>query len=271
MKNRKLPPIFPSAFTLIELLVVIAIIAILAALLLPALARAKAKALSANCQSNLKQQMIAVNLFAGDNEDRMPFPTAANEAWKDTVQMALAVRTSYNPTPNTQHPDLGYHLSKYLANATGQTDYGIAGGPTMIGALSLACPAFLVNPLYTSRQQPGLPLNQYRYTYWLRQFSNGGQLWMHPQKLTILVNPAAEGAVVDLDRALPGLTSTRCDTQPGEDNLNQWEQLPDLPVHGKVRNYAYLDAHVGRFTLANHRNSMVAYPAVQYGWLNDTN
>ena len=62
-----------TAFTLIELLVVIAIIAILAALLLPALAKAKAKATAIKCASNMKNWSYAVQMYEGDNNDSIPY------------------------------------------------------------------------------------------------------------------------------------------------------------------------------------------------------
>lgn len=63
---------------MIELLVVITIIAILAALLLPALARAKEKGRQTSCINNVRQQTLAVIMYADENGDTLP-PTAYND------------------------------------------------------------------------------------------------------------------------------------------------------------------------------------------------
>jgi prepilin-type N-terminal cleavage/methylation domain-containing protein/prepilin-type processing-associated H-X9-DG protein len=145
-------------FTLLELLVVITVISILAALLLPALSRAKLKALDTQCKSNLHQWAISWEEYVDSNNNSFSTGTSVDWArgeWLVALQkfygkkpdLLLCPRTTLRRGPGTNETQVPLNSPRAVA----------FGGPTTAWASPLADPA-----------NPGLPvISSYGMNVWV--------------------------------------------------------------------------------------------------------
>ncbi|MBL9173434.1 MAG: type II secretion system protein [Verrucomicrobiales bacterium] len=256
-----------EAFTLIELLVVIAIIAILAGMLLPALGRAKATALTAACRSNLQQLQKALLMYADDNADVLP-----------------GTRVVTVPDPSGANSGLGVGLPGSWAVGHPRLDTNDLG--IRLGTLFpyLKAPAVYVCPGDKSRTVPNAQKKTFptTRTYSLSQYVNGfGAQSGDPNvirrqcvRLGQATRPTQTFSFIE--RQTIGGSPTFA-VSPPESRQTTWNDTSNHSVgihHFRGYSLAFLDGHVELVRLARPKQIRYGQPGGQdlnrlQGWIPD--